>query len=620
MFATQLLRILQTIPSDVKHETCVYDSAAQDMIMKENQNGTTHYDSKSFGRDSDPLAVGSKEMYRLNGLRRDTHPSLFEAKGTEECWKPKTEDDLSMDNQNRTRDSTAEEFRNDPLSSDTNAKDKVKTRPEHDPPAAGGEFMHCNENESGRLPYVAASDLFERDKNLFTDKNVLEFEHPELIVCYKEINYHVVKDICVDEGVPASRKFLIDSSKDNQSGNSFPQALNDNNHHKANGAVDEELLISNGLKATSLVNTEFIIANQQGSKKESNGIKLVTQGWPKLPSESTLYKDTATGSNLEESMQKGGTNFGASSKTATHASDVESFVDRALPIQEFGTRSFLRSFLNSLDGEGNKVMQLPDQFSSGRVVSEGPAATSTEAGAKEDVQASILCYNSKVETRSITFNFNSLAPAVGGITSGKTEHVEEQSLDSREVIDQKDAEADILSDSRPVQRGSKDTSPGDIPDQSINKDGFPNDFAARSQAQSVSSNDDEKSADLSLKSHQLASSKSVNPVNSGGQATSSHVLQHEDRDPNNDPVVSLRRYDQGESSFSADDFILHSGPMAFSGSISLRSDGSATSGRSFAFPILQAEWSSSPVRMTEADRRRFRKHKGWRSGLLCCRF
>lgn len=347
------------------------------MIMKEIQNGTTHYDpNKSFGRDSDPLAVGSKEMYQLTVLRRDVHPLPFEAKGTEECWKPKTEDVLSVDTQSRTRDSSAEEFQigpfchnenleddNDPLSSDNTVKDKVQTMPEHDPPLAGGEFMHRNENESGdcRLPYVAASDLFVRDKNLLTDNNILDYEHPELIVCYKEINYHVVKDICVDEGVPASRKILIDSSKDNQSGNSFPRCLNGTYHHKANGAIDEELLISNGLETTSLKNTEFIIVSQQGSKKESNGLKLVTQGWPQSPSESSLYKDTTTGCNLEESMQKGATNFGATSKTAVHASDEESFVDRALPIQEFGTRSFLRSFLNSLDGDGNKVKQLPDQ-------------------------------------------------------------------------------------------------------------------------------------------------------------------------------------------------------------------------------------------------------------------
>ncbi|CAH1431225.1 unnamed protein product [Lactuca virosa] len=81
---------------------------------------------------------------------------------------------------------------------------------------------------------------------------------------------------------------------------------------------------------------------------------------------------------------------------------------------------------------------------------------------------------------------------------------------------------------------------------------------------------------------------------------------------------------EGESSFSVagpvSGRINYSGQIAFSGSISLRSDSSTTSTRSFAFPILQTEWNSSPVRMAKADRRRLQKHRGWRNGLLCCRF
>ncbi|CAH2045554.1 unnamed protein product [Thlaspi arvense] len=79
----------------------------------------------------------------------------------------------------------------------------------------------------------------------------------------------------------------------------------------------------------------------------------------------------------------------------------------------------------------------------------------------------------------------------------------------------------------------------------------------------------------------------------------------------------------GETSFSAADavsisgHITYSGPIAFSGSLSVRSDASTTSGRSFAFPILQSEWNSSPVRMANANKRR---QKGWRHVLLCCRF
>ncbi|XP_061351996.1 uncharacterized protein LOC133296970 [Gastrolobium bilobum] len=89
-------------------------------------------------------------------------------------------------------------------------------------------------------------------------------------------------------------------------------------------------------------------------------------------------------------------------------------------------------------------------------------------------------------------------------------------------------------------------------------------------------------------------------------------------------VTSHLRHSLGESSFSAlgtvSSRISYSGPVPYSGSISLRSDSSTTSTRSFAFPVLQSEWNSSPVRMAKADRSHCRKHRGWRQGLLCCRF
>lgn len=81
---------------------------------------------------------------------------------------------------------------------------------------------------------------------------------------------------------------------------------------------------------------------------------------------------------------------------------------------------------------------------------------------------------------------------------------------------------------------------------------------------------------------------------------------------------------QGESSFSmagpVSGIISHSGAIPYSGSISIRSDSSTTSARSFAFPILPNEWNSSPVRMAKADRKRYRSAKSWRNGLFCCRF
>ncbi|KAF5777460.1 putative protein BREAKING OF ASYMMETRY IN THE STOMATAL LINEAGE [Helianthus annuus] len=87
------------------------------------------------------------------------------------------------------------------------------------------------------------------------------------------------------------------------------------------------------------------------------------------------------------------------------------------------------------------------------------------------------------------------------------------------------------------------------------------------------------------------------------------------QDAGSDNFLVVNHGGEGESSFSVAGPL--SGPV---GSTSLRSDSSTTSTRSFAFPILQNEWNSSPVRMAKADRRRLQKHHGWRHGLLCCRF
>ncbi|KAI5660073.1 hypothetical protein M9H77_28866 [Catharanthus roseus] len=61
------------------------------------------------------------------------------------------------------------------------------------------------------------------------------------------------------------------------------------------------------------------------------------------------------------------------------------------------------------------------------------------------------------------------------------------------------------------------------------------------------------------------------------------------------------------------------GSIPFSGSISQRSN-STTSTRSFAFPIIAAEWYESPVRMAEADRPpRSKKPKCWAMCFKCYR-
>lgn len=123
-----------------------------------------------------------------------------------------------------------------------------------------------------------------------------------------------------------------------------------------------------------------------------------------------------------------------------------------------------------------------------------------------------------------------------------------------------------------------------------------------------------------------SSAPTASSMNECHQSTSNHELFDtrftSDLEEVDGRLISNRlQYNQGESSFSATiGPRCHSGQIPYSGNISHRSDSSTTSTHSFAFPVLQSEWNSSPVRMARADRRRLRKHRGWRHGLLCCTF
>lgn len=54
-------------------------------------------------------------------------------------------------------------------------------------------------------------ESLEKDGDLFADKSVTKHELP---VCCKESTYHIVKDICIDEGMLSEEKILVESGKE----------------------------------------------------------------------------------------------------------------------------------------------------------------------------------------------------------------------------------------------------------------------------------------------------------------------------------------------------------------------------------------------------------------------
>ncbi|PIN16093.1 hypothetical protein CDL12_11260 [Handroanthus impetiginosus] len=526
----------------------------------------------------------------------DASPPAFEANGRDECWKPKVVDDFSVDKEYETENAPGKDEENgflqqlnswekdaDALSFQTQDKENEQRNPEpeHESYVTGEEFRQCNGSEprDSSSSQNAASDLSNTEANLFTDKNVLECEIPELDVCYKEVTHHIVKDICVDEGRPEKDKSMIESSKDDKSDYLFAQPPNDSVHYKAT-------------EASLLESANVLSANRCGSN-EGNDDELVAQGRQKSSSEDSVQTDEA--------------NCGATGKSPSDSSEEVSLVDRELTTQGLGSQSFLGSFLNTLDAEGDKVTALPDQISNGKAASESPESSAEAGGSEEDVQTSSLLYNRKVESGSITFNFNS-------------EHVDKQQLDSGDVHDHKDAHADNLTNPEQVQCTS--SSIENLQEQSlIVKGGNPDGSSATSHVheQSPECKDGNTNGFPADGPVQFPANTSQSSANDEVQGAEPNVVKHEQKS-SNVSLVNQLQYDEGETSFSQAGLVTYSGPIAYSGSLSYRSDGSATSGRSFAFPVLQSEWNSSPVRMAKADRKHLRKHKGWRSGLLCCRF
>ncbi|CAI9756138.1 unnamed protein product [Fraxinus pennsylvanica] len=571
-------------------DDCVFDAAKPKVTMKENQNGIL-YHSNSFGREINPLAFTAKDTHHLNGHGREMAPLELEAKTRDEPWNTQIVDSFAKDNEYGNLNSMKKEDWNeipsdcewdaDPLDSDTEDDGRLGNDLKLEGAVFVERFAHGQGNdprESDRLS-IAASDMLESGTNLYTDKDITVCELPELEACYKETNYNIVKDIRVDEGMPTEDKVLTESIKDDCT--------------TAKEKDDMEVLIPDCLQSLSLENTKDDPGKDCESKEYTYDKSLLPIG-PKSTLEISFDKDTVQGCDLKDSMNFCVPNDGTFAK-------MESFVDAKLPMQNFGTRSFLRSFLNSLNSDENEIAQPPDQIPHGDAISGSQTALSTNTEPDKNVQAGNLLYNSKVDCGSITFNFNSPKSGASRSMDGCAENVHAQSVESEDEYHLEFLNSDNLFEATLVQCTSNKFE--------INANG-----EQSNDLQDTNSN----SSDGQV---QEASIQDKTTGNVNEEAVQTYdVFKDEVEKSGSVPVTNLVRCDEGELSFSNAGLITISGPMAYSGSVSLRSDTSAASSRSFAFPVLQSEWNSSPVRMAKADRRHFWRRKSWRSGLLCCRF
>ncbi|KAL3367777.1 hypothetical protein AABB24_008904 [Solanum stoloniferum] len=580
MFASQLLRLLQTLPADVNNENSVFDTTEEKPTMNGNQNGILSHSNGYKEADSLGFPVNDFGNTNVHDNRED--PLACDRKDGNEFWKvPELDDSIFFDNNNEIKGSNVRDDHNvdlskingdnrggnpfvcdipssetneivaasvtddqngglsniihskrggNPFECDTKDRDQPWNIPEYE--SLG--FLDDKENETidSDSPFTSHSELFENNKHFYSDKGVTDHELPELTVCYRENNFNMVKDICMDEGVPAVDKVLIESWKDGQPSTSVSVDADEEQQSNTRKSVDMGSTIASISQDSSFKDAKNIAVTRD-TEIEATGAPVPNGFNPSL--ENNANKDADKDSYLEDLLMI----FG--SKCTTNASEKPSSPNTVVRVEE--------SNIKTSDGDQSTLQ--PDQVPSEQTLKSqtavsAPDQTNNKGNSKEGVGTSI-------------FYVNLTKPESTKTTEGGVGNLPEHSHMPKAV--------------------------------SVHKNGNSDNNSASSQVPFANTADNVHQQHL----------ESQNMANGQGH------------------------FADGEASFSAargpiSGSITYSGPISYSGSVSLRSESSTTSTRSFAFPVLQNEWNSSPVRMAKAERRRLSKQKGWKQGLLCCRF
>ncbi|KAJ6689740.1 hypothetical protein OIU85_006091 [Salix viminalis] len=445
-------------------------------------------------------------------------------------------------------------------------------------------YLKGMEGDADRLTSIApvpshSSPKMEpfKESVFYMDKSVMECELPELIVCYKENTYHV-KDICVDEGAPLQDKFLFDTDAHEKN-----VSERDMNNGMVKEMSDPGMLIPDMMKSSSeKQNVDLYLPVPDALvSSEKKGLKY------------DLFPDC----DPKHLMLKEKVDYVTKKDTEDASKEILSLRDLFL-MSELGTKFTPSNASNhSIDKAEQQPLLCPRENA---ILETDSASEESENCSEKTISVSPALISAAEELdngcEAATLAIPTQDPAYQEADHGHKEAVLVSPTHISAAEDSKEtklASHALDSISEEVTRRIVD----DLP------------YESKTETQSISLDDVSSTP----------TGRAREPQNNGARIFSRL------EDPNAESLSGGQlQYADGESSFSSSGplfgLISHSGRVAYSGSVSLRSDSSTTSTRSFAFPILHSEWNSSPVRMAKADRRHFQKPRKWMQGLLCCGF
>ncbi|KAJ4960273.1 hypothetical protein NE237_020183 [Protea cynaroides] len=439
-------------------------------------------------------------------------------------------------------------------------------------------------------------ELSEKGGECYTDKSVTECEMPEQIAFFKGGAYHVVKDICIDEGVPSLDKVLVEHSEE------------DHKHSFQPSYLDFPDVCKKSVVFPSLISDEM---------------KSLVGHYHNM--------DVSTQCGSENVLQKSDENIDA--KDDTMHNEMNSLVEHACD-DDVSMQCCSKNQLQ----KGEAIIDAKDEILHDilgeRVVTENmPLFPNLE---KENCHPE--SYQFKSDQGQQNCEEEQLC-SLEKLLQKSRENIDANDEITKSVSDDVVTLSVLLLQEVDIQNFHPTSSKfdGDEDQEQSNQDRTKEPVAAHSVVCSVaeepsdSSGVDKAPIDGKVESGSITfdfdspttSTREDRPHNADDQQCLQTLPGGLEDGKVDSLTTSSRSFfnepGHGESSLSAvsppsgqisNSGRISSGPVPYSGSISLRSDSSTTSTRSFAFPILQPEWGSSPVKMAKADRRHYRKHRG----------
>ncbi|XP_037453456.1 uncharacterized protein LOC119323851 isoform X1 [Triticum dicoccoides] len=469
------------------------------------------------------------------------------------------------------------------------------------------------------------------------EKDIVEIKLPDSVASF-DYGGNFVKDVCIDDGQPLPRKISEDKVVDEKSSPNFdcqmihandaPTYIEKDCAAKAFHKPKPEAVLPVNFAPDSNNEKRYSSCEKHGPEGKSKATNFGDLSEKKISLEELLRLESA-----EECLHKG-------------AISSETSKNHMLSFHGEAVRQVSANVGHGVEVIASKTSGLVnDTVSSKNNIDDCSVTTSEECDAAASFDARglnlIVHYNPFVGHGSLedtckpecSTSAISDAASTGPIcTFEKTDTISAEGFNEVEITEPRvDALSSLGSEIRSSAKSNDQN--GSIMGETITNKMHETEAATTSSAENVEPNgaNGENSkehgtggtADIHGSS-QIDEGANDDAVNrSPVLAQHDNVCEHNAPDSAKAPSRTGNGYPPFEPGFGPSIMsapVSNSGHLAYSGNISIGSGSSTTSTRSFAFPVLQKDWISSPVRMAKGERRRTRRRRGWRKGLLCCKF